>query len=353
MQVLLRYLLWAIVSLILALGASFRIAAEDHVYSRRTAIVEAVAKTRDAILSLRVEKKGSFSRLVDTVGTAVIIADRGYAITNAHVVANATHISAFAYDGTPIGIKVLESVPQHDLAILQLDGGRSYHHVPLGPSSDLMLGEEVIAIGNPFGYVNTVSRGIISALNREIPIPPPEERLTGIIQTDAPINPGSSGGPLLNINGELIGINVAMHEGAQGIAFAIPSDTVKSVLAESLSAKKVSGVELGLQVEDKVVAETGPRQKVIIAGMPSQALAAKAGIQPGDQIVQVAGHAIANVFDVEQALWDVKPGAKVPLRLVTRDGMVKEALLTLPEPPTNQIATHEKVETNPDERGSR
>jgi serine protease Do len=196
-------------------------------YSRRTPIVEAVEKSQPSILTLKVEKKGGFGKTSEIVGTGVIVDERGYAVTNRHVVQSAGAIKAIPSEGSPVAAKVVLEEPAHDLAIIKLEGDRLYRPLPLGPSCDVMVGEAVIAVGNPFGYTNTVSRGIVSALNREIQIPS-GETLTGLIQTDAPINPGSSGGPLININGELIGINVAMREGAQGIGFAIPSDSIKA-----------------------------------------------------------------------------------------------------------------------------
>src|SRR5207302_2226516 len=129
--------------------------------------------------------------------------------------------------------------------------------LPLGPD-DMMVGEDVFAVGSPFGYEATVSRGIISALNRKITMPNDVE-MTGLIQHDAPINPGNSGGPLVNINAEVIGINVAMRDGAQNIAFTINTDHVHGFLKRY--SKRVSGVAHGLNYEEKVVAEVGDRQR--------------------------------------------------------------------------------------------
>ncbi len=187
-----------------------------------------------------------------------------------------------------------------------------------------MVGETVIAIGHPFGYVNTVSTGIISALDREITMPA-GDALTGLIQTNASINPGNSGGPLLNINGELIGINVALRDGAQGIAFAINAGTVTGMLQKHLSASKMAGVCHGLSVKEKVLAETGPRQRVVVADFSAQACA---NLKQGDEILAIAGRAIRNGFDVERALWHTKPGQKVNMK-VNRAGREMTVLLTL------------------------
>src|SRR5205085_2088984 len=122
-----------------------------------------------------------------------------------------------------------------DLAVLRIRSNKKLAALPLAPVDDLMVGETVIAVGHPFGYTNTVSVGIVSALGREITMPTGDV-LNGLIQTNASINPGNSGGPLLNVNGEFIGVNVALREGAQGIAFAINTGTVKSFLRQHLSA---------------------------------------------------------------------------------------------------------------------
>jgi serine protease Do len=298
-------------------------------YARRTPIVDAVEKTSGAIVSLKVEKKGQFGRGAELVGAAVVVDERGYAVTNRHVILAASRIEGCLPDGEPIPVQVVVEVPSHDLAVIKLEAERTYRAMPLGPSSDLMVGETVLAVGNPYGYAHSVTRGIISALNREIKIPG-GETLRGLIQTDAPINPGSSGGPLININGELIGMNVAMRDGAQGIGFAIPSETIKAVLAAQLSAKKISGVEHGLACQERIAADGVERQRVIVKGLEESSLAAHAGLRPGDEIVQVAGRAVRNRFDVERALWDVKPGEKVTF-LVDRSGARVNLTVLLPK----------------------
>jgi serine protease Do len=183
-----------------------------------------------------------------------------------------------------------------------------------------MVGETVIAVGHPFGYTNTVSVGIVSALGREVTMPT-GETIGGLIQTDASINPGNSGGPLLNVNGELIGINMALREGAQGIAFAINAGTVRAALSEHLSAAKIAGVDHGLRCEDKVLAEAGDRQRVVVTE-------AQGPVQEGDEIRAVGTRRIVNGFDLERALWDKRPGQSVPLQVV-REGRPLTVSLTL------------------------
>ena len=205
---------------------------EKLLFSRKGPIVIAVQKTRDSIVSVQ----GARSGLVPRVGSGVIVHARGIVVTNAHVVGAAENVRVRLADGSQVQARVLAAEKAWDLAILKLDTTRKLKALPLAASDDLMVGETVIAIGNPFGYTNSVSTGIISALNREITLPTGDV-LSGLIQTDASINPGNSGGALLNINGELIGINVALREGARGIAFALNAGTVRMVLQKHLPAE--------------------------------------------------------------------------------------------------------------------
>jgi serine protease Do len=284
-------------------------------YPRRSAIVEAVQKTRAGIVCIKSEKKNQWGRNTQSLGTGVIVDDRGYVVSNRHVIEGTVHVRVALCDGTEWDARVLVEDPLNDLAILHIRTPGKLSALTLGPGSDLMVGETVIAIGNPYGYANTVSTGIISALGREVGMPS-GETLSNLIQTSASINPGNSGGPLLNINGELIGINVALREGAQGIAFAINADTVKLVLSRQLGARKVSGIEHGLTCKETIVPEAAQRQRVVVEAVAHQTPAAAAGLQRGDQILRVAGQTVGNRFDVERALWDRKPGEQVPFTVL-------------------------------------
>ena len=168
------------------------------------------------------------------VGTGVIVsAESGFIVTNHHVIKNAAPggVKVVLFDRSEHAGKVIFDDASHDLAVVQIKTTKKLKALRLGPASHLMAGEDAIAIGHPFGYTNSVSKGIISAINRDIEMPG-GIALKGLIQTTATINPGNSGGPLLNINGELIGINVALRQDAQGIAFAINADHVQKVLRQ-------------------------------------------------------------------------------------------------------------------------
>jgi len=296
-------------------------------YNRETALVVAVQKVMPCVVSVKTEKNNSWGKK-DGIGTGVLVDERGYVVTNRHVVAGASRVLLVLQDKTEVVAQVLVEDSRNDLAILKLPGRKTYPAISFGPGTDLKLCETVIAIGHPYGYTNTVTTGIISALDREITMPG-GERLTNLTQHSACINPGNSGGPLVNINGELIGINVALREGAQGIAFALNSDSVQQVLSKHLSANRLSKVRHGLVVRETVVKPTGQsRQRVVVEKVASESPAAEAGLKSGDVIVKLAGRSVSNRFDVERAFWAYKAGDKVEATIL-RAGYEKSLALTL------------------------
>jgi serine protease Do len=304
-------------------GAGTELKAE---YSRRNPIVEAVEKTEQGVVTLKVSHADSKK---DVIGTGVIVDERGYVATNAHVVTEASRIRVTLHDGTVVLAEVLIEDQRLDLAILKLSVRKKLKALTFGPGSDLKRGETVIAIGNPFGFASTVSTGIISGLKREVTMPT-GETLTNLTQHTAVLNPGNSGGPLLNINGELIGINVALRDGAQGIAFALNADDVQRWLSQHLSARKVARLGHGVAVREEVVKREGAgRQQVIVSGVEDRSAGARAGLKKGDVIVAVGDRSVTNRFDFERALWDCKPGEKVEAA-VLRDGKQTRLELTLP-----------------------
>ncbi len=305
-------------------------------YSRRTPIVEAVQKTRAGIVTVKVEKRGNWGRR-EVVGTGVVVDGRGYVITNRHVIAGADKLTVQTVDGDEYQAKLHTEDALRDLAILTLPGARHLPELGFAPSSDLLVGETVIAVGHPFGYNNTVSTGIVSALGRQITMPS-GETLTNLIQTDASINPGNSGGPLFNINGELVGINVALREGAQGIAFALPAEAVQEALARHLSAARVGKVGHGLSCRERVPEEGPVRQQAVIDRVAEGGPAERAGLRRGDVVVRVGQRSVHNRFDVERSLWDFHAGDSVQLRVV-RDGEPMLAVLTLSASGAGEVVT--------------
>jgi serine protease Do len=308
--------------------------------SRRTPVVEAVQKVQPSVVSISSEKKAASSSRwpftneesqrprVSGMGTGVILDSRGYILTNQHVVDKVQGILVHMSDGSNHPARVIQQDEAMDLAMLKIDAGHALPTIALGSSADLMVGEEVITIGNAYGYENTVSVGIISALNRNVTLSD-EQVYRNLIQTDACINPGNSGGPLVNIDGELIGINVAVRAGAQGIGFALPIDDVKRVASEMLSTRRLAATWHGV-----VASETRREDARVVvvseiqAGSPAEA----AGLRPGDQLVRVGDLKISTPLDIERGLLDVRAGQQcdVLIRRSGKDQVVALSPQTLP-----------------------
>jgi Do/DeqQ family serine protease len=236
-----------------------------------------------------------------SLGSGVIIdGKRGFILTNAHVIGRSGSIKVVLEDEREFDAKIVGADPDSDLAVLQIDSPTRLPSIEMGSSDDLMIGETVIAIGNPFGFSHTVTTGVISAVNRSIRS---EERVfLDFIQIDASINPGNSGGPLLNINGDLIGINTAIYAKAQGIGFAIPINKAKKIISDLIQFGEVIQIWIGITVQDldkklagylKVPGKNGVMVKALEADSP----ASRAGLQEGDIILAIGSKKIASVQD--------------------------------------------------------
>ncbi len=302
---------------------------------RRTAIVEAVERVRNAVVNIQGRKLvraesaeaggGEPFRQVNGMGTGVIIDPRGYILTNFHVVENVESIQVTLADRRSFIARLVSNDAVTDLAIIKIDADDSLTVMPCGVSSDLMPGEPVIALGNAFGYEHTVTRGIISALHREVQVSA-TQKYHDLIQTDASINPGNSGGPLLNIDGEMIGINVAVRVGAQGIGFAIPVDEVLEIAGRLVSLEQVERVVHGVLGETRC-AET--ERYFAVIGVRQGSSAATSGLQPGDVITAVDQVPVKRAIDFERALLG-RPTGQALLVNVRRDGQDQTLELVLP-----------------------
>lgn len=241
------------------------------------------------------------------IGSGVIFREDGHILTNNHVVAQSDQINVRLPDGRSYEAKIVGTDPLSDLAVIKITGS-DLPTAPLGDSNELRVGEQVVAIGNPFGQDYSVSSGVVSALNRDLLIDPDENRyLEGMIQTDTAINPGNSGGPLLGLNGKVIGINTAIIQNAQGIGFAIPITTAKLTAEQIIEHGKP--LKLGVlggslvpalaetirnQTDATVAVERGAFITRVIADSP----AAMAGVKPGDIIVAVNSQQIAGMREL-------------------------------------------------------
>lgn len=249
-------------------------------------------------------------------GSGVVLTGDGFVVTNYHVVKDAQDIRISfekSIDETIYVADVLSSVPNEDLALLKIRNpeDKVFGTVPIGTSSDLMIGEPVVAIGNPYGHTHTVSVGIISGLHRGIKINDPNMGLKfefdDLIQTDASINPGNSGGPLLNINGELIGINNAVNQQAENIGFAIPIDRVKDVLQQQLISPDRYNAWLGMKTSDDDRLEVTE----VLPGSP----AALGGLETGDRILAFGTSQFVGLDDYRLVRLALRPGEQTQVHV--------------------------------------
>lgn len=292
--------------------------------TRKSPVVEVVEKVKASVVNIhseRAAKATSFDDLttlpaqsrVNGMGTGIIIDPRGYIVTNHHVVDEVTQLRVRTHDGTSYAARVIARDPVNDLAVLKVDARTLLPTIALGTANDLMVGEPVIAVGNAYGYEHTVTTGVVSAVKRDVSLNK-EISYKSLIQTDASINPGNSGGPLLNIHGELIGVNVAIRAGAQGIGFAIPVDAMIRATGEMLSLKRRAGVVHGLVVRDLVQSGDGPAKRwVVVDRCESGSPAERAGVQPGDVIESIGDVTVRTSLDIERSFVDRSVGDKLPV----------------------------------------
>jgi serine protease Do len=259
-----------------------------------------------------IEQKGA--------GSGFVIDGEGHVVTNAHVVQGVDKVRVRLFDDRELDATVIGRDERLDVALLKVDDATNLTPARLGSSQRLRVGEQVLAIGNPFGLGHTVTMGIVSAKNRTIGHGPYDD----FIQTDASINPGNSGGPLFNMQGEVVGINTAINPSGRGISFAIPIDALKEVLPQLLSKGHVSRAKLGVVIQpvDDALAKAlhvGAAKGALVSEVEKGSAAEAAGIRPGDVILSVDGQPIAHSSDLPRIIGRRAPQSNVAIEIL-RDG---------------------------------
>jgi serine protease Do len=290
---------------------------------RLTPIVQAVRGAADSVVNIQGQKsvaettpdgRSAGTREVNGMGSGVVIDPRGYILTNLHVVDGVRQINVTLSGGQAYVAQLVNRDAETDLAVIRIRTPQPLEVIHIGTAEDLMVGETVVAVGNAFGYENTVSSGIVSQLHRNVQVNEVQQYLD-LIQTDASINPGNSGGPLLNIEGEMVGLNVAVRAGAQGIGFAIPVDKALEIAARMMSVQRLENRSHGITP----LAVDGPRGPVTVARIDRDSPAAASGLQRGDELKQIGTTTIERPLDVERALLGRRTGESIPV-LVARNG---------------------------------
>jgi putative serine protease PepD len=257
-------------------------------------------------------------------GSGFVVDSSGDIVTNQHVVDGATAIKVTFQDGKTVKATLVGTDPSTDVAVVKVDVAASeLHPLTFASSAAVQVGQSVAAIGSPFGLPETLTSGIVSALNRTISAPN-NYSISGAIQTDAPINHGNSGGPLLNASGQVIGVNAQIESdsgGNDGVGFAIPSDAVKSVADTIIAGGKVQHAYLGITIGTSA---SGAQVSAVKANSP----AAAAGLKAGDVITAIDGDSVASADDLTAKISAHQPGDKVTLS-VTHNGSTQKLVVTL------------------------
>lgn len=284
---------------------------------RMTPAVKAIQKAMPSVVNIHTEKMAEDAdslspvkdRKTNGMGTGILVDERGYIVTNYHVVSGVETLRATLSDSSSYTARVISYDKKHDLAIIKIDASKPLTVLPLGTSSDLMLGETVFAIGNAFGYPDTITQGLVSALHRDVEVNE-KQGYKNLIQTDASINPGNSGGPLINLDGEVIGINVAIRAGAQRIGFAIPMDDARKIIAELLSGERLSQTFHGAILTD---VKKGEQRFLRVDGAKPGSPAEQSGLKVGDVVTKIGSITVTDAADFERACLGRPAGEKVEI----------------------------------------
>ena len=288
-------------------------------YSR--AVIDVVDRVGPAVVGLAVQVGQANGRIRGGSGSGVVVAPDGLILTNSHVAGAASRIEVTTADGLNLKARLVGDDPDTDLALLRVDEAVTLTAAPLGDSKRLRRGQLVIAIGNPLGFESTVTTGVVSALGRSL------RSRTGrliddVIQTDAALNPGNSGGPLVSSRGEVVGVNTAVIMGAQGICFAVAANTASFVLGELVRHGRVRRGFIGISAQQMAIprrlrrAGLDQESAVMVAAVEPGSPAAQAGIKPEDILVSLDGAAMTGGDDLIRALTGEKIGKSVALEVL-------------------------------------
>ncbi len=333
-------------------------AAQEGMAARRSPVVRVVEKVQPAVVNIaarsivQVPRRNRFDALLwelwgmgpavreaQSLGSGVLVAPDGLVVTNEHVVEGASQIRVTLVDGRSHDAEVVGSDVQNDLALLRLKevpAGTALPYLEPIRANDLMVGETVVAIGNPFGLESTVTSGVVSALNRTVTASGSHRTYTDFIQTDASINPGNSGGALVDITGRLVGINTAIVEAAQGIGFAIPGPRVARVVDDLRQFGHVRPLWLGMVT--RPVAATGrgalaegENQGLLVRRVLPGSPADQAGLAPGDLMLALGRRPLTVPAQLRTALATMTPGGHLTLTVLGGSG--RREVTLAPQPP--------------------
>jgi S1-C subfamily serine protease len=276
-------------------------------------IINAVSTVKTAVVKIETQQEKNNKRIPGGTGSGFLFSSDGYLFTNSHVVHNMPHLLVKLHDGSEYQAQLIGQDADTDLAILKTSA-MEFKPAALGDSGDLQIGQLVIAIGNPLGFQHTVTAGVVSALGRSLPSQS-GRMMDGMIQTDAALNPGNSGGPLINANGEVVGVNTATIQGAQGLCFAIGINTAKEVANQLIRFGKVKRAWLGLSMQQidlvpklRAINELQNRTALFITDVAKGSPAEKAGIISGDILIAFNDQTIESADHLFKQLTEDKIG---------------------------------------------
>lgn len=359
-------------------------------HDRHTPIVDVVAKVTPSVVAIRTDVRKTVSvnpldamlfgfrgmgdrvfqeQVYSSAGSGIVVDDRGTVVTNAHVVSEANRLTCTTSDGEVHDLILIGVDSDFDIAILQMDpgGGQSpstYHEIDWGTTNDLMIGETVVVIGSSLSFENSVTTGIVSAVERTINVKGREKPYFGMIQTDAAINRGNSGGPLVNIRGQLIGVTTLIASeggGSDGIGFAIPVERVRQVYNEYVhgivSLEERLGIEYVSQKSFENIDQSQakrlqlPKNRVeglIAASLDQNGLGYTYGLRKGDLLIEIDGISVPNLFQFQRALEEHEMGKPLQLtflRYDTRNSQVDRESIQVPPDRIGKVERIEKADS--------